>query len=422
MGKNLSKYVSVGVNYESCPANIRGRLAFGSEKILSALASLNQFPGVSESLIISTCNRTEIYCVIEHETQFDQWLCEYKHVDEGEIRPYITRLSGKECVEHLFRVTSGMDSMVLGETQILGQVKQAVRLAENAGVMGAHLRKLFDLSFSVAKDVRSKTQIGASSISIPAAAARISRKIYGSLDGINILLVGSGEMNTFCAEYFASQENSKLFFSNRTRAKAEELANQFCGESFPLTDMPARLHEFDVVISCTSSEFPIIETDVVKIALSLRKNRPMLIVDLAVPRDVEESVARIPDIFLYTLDDLGKIIQSGIDNRKAALDDAEKYIQAGVLSFNMILRKLEVAPVISEFRKYGERLADFEVQAAIDAIQKGADPTQVVRSLARSLTNKFMHGPSRTLNENATLDTVDLARALKKMFGLSIDE
>ena len=418
MDKSEKKLFSVGLNHESCPLDMRGSLAVGPDEIDSALKRILEGGNATEAVILSTCNRTEIFGVSRTSKLLIDWLSSYSSTDQFELRKYIYTFDGIDVARHAFRVASGLDSMVLGETQILGQLKDAVRRADASGTLGAQLRSLFDMSFTVAKKVRTETEIGANSISLAAAAAKIAENIYGSLGNSKILFVGTGEMNKLCAEYFTARNHLGICFTNRTLSKAESFAKEFNGEYIPFSDLNFCLHEFDVVVSCTASVEPIIRKGPVSSAIRRRKRKPILFLDLAVPRDIEPAVGEVPDVFLYTVDDLGQIVSQGAENRQLASSEAEEIVSSGVLDYKLTLEKKRRAPVIRAFRKYGEELAREESARAIDQIRRGEDPEAVCRSMSRAITNKFLHRPSQALNNETEIEGAALLHALIKLYGL----
>ncbi len=331
---------ALGINHTTAPLDLRGRFAFAIEQLNPTLRALqaswtDRNAPQSEAAILSTCNRTEIYGAgnqphIEHTIA---WLAQSGGVAADVLRSHTYTLQGGLAARHAFRVASGLDSMVLGEAQILGQMKDAVRVADEAGALGTTLNQLFQRSFAVAKEVRSSTEIGAHSISMAAAAVRLASQLFEDLAKIRVLFVGAGEMIELAATHFAAKSPKSIAIANRTLERGEKLAGRFGGEVMRLGDLPDRLHEFDAVVSCTASTLPIIGLGAVERAVKRRKHRPMFMVDLAVPRDIEPEVKSLEDVYLYTVDDLAHVVQSGKDNRQAAVAQAEVIIDAGVQSF-----------------------------------------------------------------------------------------
>jgi glutamyl-tRNA reductase len=350
--------------------------------------------------ILSTCNRTEIYCA-GGEAQMQQtmaWLAQSGGVSAEDLKDHTYALLEADAARHAFRVASGLDSMVLGEPQILGQMKDAVRAASEAGALGTTLNQLFQRSFAVAKEVRSSTEIGAHSISMAAAAVRLASQLFEDLSETRVLFVGAGEMIELCATHFAAKNPKAIAIANRTLERGEKLATQFSGEVMRLADLPQRLHEFDVVISCTASTLPLIGLGAVERALKQRKHRPMFMVDLAVPRDIEPEVKSLEDVYLYTVDDLSDVVQTGQANRQAAVAQAEAIIDAGVQSFEHWMDQRSNVPLIQQLNAQSEDWRSAELTRARKAIAKGDDVDAVLESLSRGLTQKMLHGAMAELH------------------------
>ena len=332
---------ALGLNHNTAPLDIRGKFAFAMEQMDATLAELRRcVPGSSEATILSTCNRTEVYCAADEVAaqQTLDWLARSGGVTAQDLMAHTYTLSQGQVARHAFRVASGLDSMVLGEAQILGQMKDAVRAAQQAGALGTTLHQLFQRSFAVAKEVRTSTEIGAHSISMAAACVRLASQVFEDLARTRVLFVGAGEMIELCATHFAARSPKQMVIANRTLDRGEKLASQFGGEVMRLAELPDRLHEFDVVISCTASSLPLIGLGAVERALGRRRHRPMFMVDLAVPRDIEPEVKGLDDVYLYSIDDLSGVVQTGQANRQAAVAQAEAIIDAGVQSFLQIGR------------------------------------------------------------------------------------
>jgi glutamyl-tRNA reductase len=367
----------------------------------STIATLRHtFSPDSEVAILSTCNRTEIYCA-GGEAQMQQtmaWLAQSGGVSAEDLKDHTYALLEADAARHAFRVASGLDSMVLGEPQILGQMKDAVRAASEAGALGTTLNQLFQRSFAVAKEVRSSTEIGAHSISMAAAAVRLASQLFEDLSETRVLFVGAGEMIELCATHFAAKNPKAIAIANRTLERGEKLATQFSGEVMRLADLPQRLHEFDVVISCTASTLPLIGLGAVERALKQRKHRPMFMVDLAVPRDIEPEVKSLEDVYLYTVDDLSDVVQTGQANRQAAVAQAEAIIDAGVQSFEHWMDQRSNVPLIQQLNAQAEDWRSAEVTRARKAIAKGDDVDAVLEALSRGLTQKMMHGAMAELH------------------------
>ncbi|MDB5890448.1 MAG: glutamyl-tRNA reductase [Polaromonas sp.] len=413
---------ALGLNHNTAPLDLRGRFAFSMDQIEPVLkglrASLAPMSRPPEATILSTCNRTEIYCAGDHpDLQHTlQWLAHSGGVSPALLRSHTYTLEGGHAARHAFRVASGLDSMVLGEPQILGQMKDAVRAAEVAGAMGSTLHQLFQRSFAVAKEVRTSTAIGAHSISMAAAAVRLAGQLFEDLGEIKILFVGAGEMIDLAATHFAAKNPASMAIANRSLARGEKLAARFGAEVMRLADLPSRLHEFDAVISCTASTLPIIGLGAVERAVKLRKHRPMFMVDLAVPRDIEPEVKALPDIYLYTVDDLAKVVQTGRDNRQAAVAEAEVIIDAGVQNFMHWLDQRGTVPLIQQLNAQADEWRAIEIQRARKLLAKGEPVDAVLEALSRGLTQKMLHGALAELHAGDDGNRQATAQTISKLF------
>lgn len=386
---------ALGLNHNTAPLDIRGRFAFGPEQIGANLLALrDRFKGQSEATILSTCNRTEIYFASEQAAMEDtlNWLAQSGGVSAQDLKAHTYALSDAQVARHAFRVASGLDSMVLGEPQILGQMKDAVRVAQEAGALGTTLHQLFQRSFAVAKEVRTSTEIGAHSISMAAACVRLAGQLFEDLAQIRVLFVGAGEMIELCATHFAARAPQAMVIANRTLERGEHLASKLGAEVMRLSELPDRLHEFDAVISCTASSLPLIGLGAVERALQRRRHRPLFMVDLAVPRDIEPEVKGLDDVYLYTVDDLSGVVQTGQANRQAAVAQAEAIVDAGVQSFLHWLDQRHVVPVIQSLNQQAEHWRQLELAKAKKILAKGGSPEQALESLALGLSHKMLHG------------------------------
>ena len=390
---------ALGLNHQTAPLAIRERVAFAAEALSRAVGELKDARQVKEAAIISTCNRTELYVSAVEPGIAADWLADYHHVPAGELKPYLYTHPQEEAVRHAFRVASGLESMVLGEPQILGQMKEAVRAAESAGSLGTTLHKLFQKSFAVAKEVRSTTQVGANSVSMAAAAVKLAERIFPSISEQNVLFIGAGEMIDLCATHFAAQGPARLTVANRTLERATALAHRLNGQAIELRSLPEHLHEYDIVISCTASSLPILGKGLAERALKARRHRPMFMVDLAVPRDIESEVGELDDVFLYTVDDLAGIVSANLDARRSAVVQAEAIIETQVGQFMHWMESRESVPVIRALREQAEQAREAEVDRALRSLARGDDPKQVLEALSQGLTNKLMHAPTQALNE-----------------------
>ena len=422
---------ALGINHNTAPLDLRGRFAFALDQIAPTLHGLRQslgsntrHPGV-ETAIISTCNRTEIYCAGEQPAVDHTlgWLAQSGGVSPALLASHSYTLEDSLVARHAFRVASGLDSMVLGEAQILGQMKDAVRAAETAGALGTTLNQLFQRSFAVAKEVRSSTEIGAHSISMAAAAVRLAGQLFEDLTDIKVLFVGAGEMIELCTTHFAAKNPKQIAIANRTLERGEKLATRFGGEVMRLADLPERLHEFDAVISCTASSLPIIGLGAVERALKKRRHRPMFMVDLAVPRDIEPEVKALGDVYLYTVDDLASVVQTAQANRQAAVAQAEAIIDAGVQSFMhwMELRSPAgaaggVVPLIQQLNAQTDEWRALEIARANKLLAKGEDVDAVLEALSRGLTQKMLHGTLAELRAGDADTRAQTAQTVSRLF------
>ncbi len=406
----------LGINHHSAPLEVREKLAFPAEHQAEALARLAGQPGVREAVLVSTCNRTEVYCQAEEAATVRAWLVGEAAKAGLELDAFLYAHSDDSAVRHAFRVASGLDSMVLGEPQILGQVKQSVRTAENAGTLGTTLHKLFQQTFAVAKLVRTETALGAQSISMASAALKLAQNLFGDLARTRLLLVGVGEMVELAATYFAAQQPQSIVVANRTLARGEAFAERFGARAISLAELPERLPEFDIVVTGTASTLPILGKGLFERALKARRYRPMFVVDFAVPRDVEPDVAALEDVFLYTIDDLGGIVQEGAESRRAAVGEAEAIVQRQVEAFRAWLGARAAVPVIVHLRTRAEEYRQAELAKAKARLARGEDPAAVLESLAHGITNKFLHHPTQALTRATGAEREELARAVDALF------
>lgn len=422
--------LAVGLNHTTAPVSLREKVAFPADQLGQAVAAAcawfgksGEMPQAREAAILSTCNRTEIYAASARDADVNaiidataHFVAEYHKLPYAELRPYLYALPQHSAVRHAFRVASGLDSMVLGEPQILGQMKDAVRQAEAAGGLGTYLHQMFQRTFAVAKEVRSTTDIGAHSVSMAAAAVRLSQRIFDSLSEQHVLFIGAGEMIELCATHFAAQNPKSLTIANRTLERGEQLAHRFNGRALRLADLPEQLSHFDVVVSCTASTLPIIGLGMVERAIKARRRKPMFMVDLAVPRDIESEVERLDDVFLYTVDDLGAAVQTGMENRQAAVAQAEAIIETRVQSFMHWVDGRAVVPLIQDLHESGELMRQTELERARKLLARGEDIEVVLEALSRGLTAKFLHGPQQALHSADADERARLAQLLPQLF------
>jgi glutamyl-tRNA reductase len=415
---------ALGLNHTTAPLDLRGRLAFSPEQMAPALHGLRERlqRSVPEAALVSTCNRTELYVAAPADKASElvrptlDWLAEQGGITGGQLLSHSYVMEDRLAARHAFRVAAGLDSMVLGEPQILGQMKQAVRVADEAGTLGTTLHQLFQRSFAVAKEVRTSTEIGAHSISMAAAAVRLAAQLFEDLKQIKVLFVGAGEMIELVATHFEAREPKSIALANRTLERGERLASRFGGEAIRLSDMPSRLHEFDAVISCTASTLPIIGLGAVERALKARRRRPMFMVDLAVPRDIEPEVAQLDDVYLYTVDDLSQLVQTAGEKRQAAVQQAEAIIDAGVQSFSHWLDQRAAVPLIQALNRQADDWRGIELARARKLLARGDDVDAVLEALSRGITHKMLHGTMAELHAADGEQRDELAATVSRLF------
>lgn len=411
-----------GINHQTAPLAVREQVAFNADGMENALRDLVENGAAREAAILSTCNRMELYCNATHPGRAVDWLAQYHRIPRREIEPYLYTLPREQAVKHSFRVASGLDSMVLGEPQILGQMKQAVRQAEQAGTLGFLLHKLFQRTFSVAKDVRTQTEIGANLVSMAAAAVRLAERIFPSISDQRVLLIGAGEMIELNAVHFAARSPRHITVANRTLDRAQTLARRINGTAITLTDLPEQLALHDIIITCTASQLPILGKGMVESALKSRKHRPLFIVDLAVPRDVEVEVADLGDVFLYSVDDIAEVVKDGLDARQGAVKEAEVIIDSGVSDFIHWMESREAVPTIRALRDHAERDRRHELEKALRLLARGESPEKVLEAMSSSLTNKFLHAPTHALNQVHSGDREAFLEVIHRLYHLNSDD
>jgi glutamyl-tRNA reductase len=412
-----------GINHKTAPVSIREQAAFAPERLPAALEDITARAGIDEAAILSTCNRTEIYCRVDQDDsqRAVRWFCDYHRLPANDIRPHLYVHPDQEAVKHAFRVAAGLDSLVLGEPQILGQMKSAFTTAHKVGATGKILNRLFQQTFSVAKQVRTDTAIGASAVSVAYAAVTLARKIFQDIAAKHVLLIGAGETVELVARHLREQGVSHIVVANRTVERAELLAGEIQGEAISLAEMPERLHEADIVISSTASQLPILGKGAVESALKQRKHRPMFMVDLAVPRDIEPEVGTLADVYLYTVDDLHEVIQENMQSRIEAAREAEKIIDIQVVDFMHWVRSLDSVPAIRQLRETTAAACEAELKRAQRRLARGEDPQKVMALLARAIANKFTHAPSDALKKASHDGDAQLLEAARRLFDLGDD-
>lgn len=415
---------ALGLNHQTAPVDLRGRFAFAPDGIADSLRALRERleRAPAEAALLSTCNRTELYIAADASRVLElvdptlHWLAGHGKVSTDQLRAHSYVLERRDAARHAFRVASGLDSMVLGEPQILGQLKQAVRDADMAGTLGSTLHQLFQRSFSVAKDVRSSTEIGAHSISMAAASVRLAAQLFEDLRSVHVLFVGAGEMIELVATHFAARTPKSMAVANRTLERGEKLANRFGATALRLADLPGRLSEFDIIVSCTASTLPLIGLGAVRSALKVRRHRPIFMVDLAVPRDIEPEVATLSDVYLYTVDDLSAHVQSAGERRQAAVAQAEAIIDAGVQSFAHWLDQRATVPLIQALNRQTDDWRSAELGRARKLLARGEPVEKVLEALSRGLTQKMMHGTLVELHASDGDQRAQLAQTVSRLF------
>jgi glutamyl-tRNA reductase len=417
---NTMTFIAVGINYNTAPVAIRERLAFPTDILATALQQLSQVQNIQEAAILSTCNRTEFYCNASSADRniLIAWIASHKNLDPASLAPYLYSHTDRSVCRHMFRVASGLDSMILGEPQILGQMKTAYQAAYDAGTLGKQLGRLFQHTFTTAKKVRTDTAIGTSSVSVAFAAVQLAQQIFDKLSEQTALLIGAGETIELTARHLAQHGIKRIIIANRTYDKAHTLAVQFNGYAIELAELPAHLAEADIIISSTASQLPILGKGSVESALKKRKHKPMFMVDLAVPRDIEGEVGTLDDVYLYTIDDLQHIIDQNKDSRRLAAEQAEDIIDTQVNDFLAWLNAQSAQATIQDYRFQAEQQRDDALQKALSLLKNGIPPEVVLNRLAHSLTNKLIHTPSTQIRQAAENERYDLVAAARDIFKL----
>ncbi|GKV75354.1 glutamyl-tRNA reductase [Pectobacterium sp. CHL-2024] len=414
--------LALGINHKTAPVSLRERVVFSPDKLGVALDSLLQQPLVQGGVVLSTCNRTELYLSVdEQENQREQlirWLCEYHQLRPEEVNGSLYWHQDNAAVSHLMRVASGLDSLVLGEPQILGQVKKAFAESQRGHSLSSELERLFQKSFTVAKRVRTETDIGASAVSVAFAACTLARQIFESLSDVTVLLVGAGETIELVARYLREHKVQKMVIANRTRERAQALAAEVGAEVITLAELDEQLVQADIVISSTASTLPIIGKGMMERTLKARRNQPMLMVDIAVPRDIEPEVGKLPNVYLYSVDDLHAIIQHNLAQRKAAAVQAESIVQQESSDFMAWLRAQSAVETIRDYRAQADELRAEMTAKALVAIQQGNDVEAVIQELTHRLTNRLIHAPTKSLQQAARDGDQNRLQILRDSLGL----
>jgi glutamyl-tRNA reductase len=414
--------LALGINHKTAPVALRERVAFTPDTLELALNSLLSQPMVQSGVVLSTCNRTELYLSVEQQADLQeklvQWLCAYHDLRAEDVRNSLYWHHDNAAVSHLMRVASGLDSLVLGEPQILGQVKKAFADSSRDHALSSELERMFQKTFSVAKRVRTETEIGASAVSVAFAACSLARQIFESLSTVNVLLVGAGETIELVARHLREHSVKKLMIANRTRERAQLLADEVGAEVIGLGDIETRLADADIIISSTASPLPIIGKGMVERALKARRNQPMLLVDIAVPRDVEPEVGKLANAYLYSVDDLQAIIEQNMAQRKAAAVQAESIVVQESGEFMAWLRAQSAVETIREYRSQADQVRAELQERALAALQQGADAEKVLQELAHKLTNRLIHAPTKSLQQAARDGDSERLQILRDSLGL----
>ena len=414
-------YLTVlGINHRSAPVEVRGQVAFPPERVEQALTELRQLGGTREAAILSTCNRTELYCAREDSdiTPLADWLGSFHELSPDSLRPHLYNYQDELAVRHVFRVAAGLDSMILGEPQILGQMKDCYQQAIRSQSIDTLVNRLFQHTFSVAKQIRTDTAIGASPVSVAFAAVSLARQIFGDLSHQTALLIGAGETIELTTRHLHEREAGKLIIANRTVARAHDLAAQFGGYGIGLDEIATHLAEADIVIASTGSSTVLLDQTTVRDALRKRKHRPVLMVDIAVPPDIDPTVAELDDVYLYTVDDLKQVIEDNMRSRQEAADQAEEIIEVQAERFMAWTRSLDAIPTLRAYRDHAESLGEIELERAYRALNSGAPANEVVEQLARGLVRKLTHDPCVNMRSAVADGDTGLLEAIRTLFQL----
>ncbi|MEJ2345832.1 MAG: glutamyl-tRNA reductase [Gammaproteobacteria bacterium] len=416
--------LALGINHKTAPVEIREKVVFAPNRLRGALGEMAALPEISEAAILSTCNRTEVYCSVEAEDANPvlQWLGQYHHLTADDLKTYVYTHPEQDAVRHILRVASGLDSMILGEPQILGQIKEAYHAAADAGTIGTLLSRLFQHTFLVAKQVRTDTAIGASPVSVAFAAVSLARQIFGELAEETALLIGAGETIELAARHLHDNHVGRMIVANRTVERAHTLAAEFDGYAIALDDIPVHLEEADIVVSSTASPEPLLTRTMVKQALKKRKHRPMFMVDVAVPRDIAPEVGELDDIYLYTVDDLHDVIEENLQSRQEAAQQAEEIIDIQVAHFMGWIKSLDAVHTIRAVRSRADRIRGEVLARAQHMLEVGKPADEVVQYLAHTLTNKLLHSPSANLKMAGYQGRRELIKAARELFEIKPDE
>ncbi|MES3006914.1 MAG: glutamyl-tRNA reductase [Pseudomonadota bacterium] len=430
--------VLLGINHNTANVDFREQVAFPPEKVGEAIRRASALDGVEELVIVSTCNRTELYVQIDlgeasavdpdipideallrdQEQRLIAWLSEFHGLKEEEVRRSSYFRWRDDVIRHLMRVSCGLDSMVLGEPQILGQIKSAYAVSKDMGVIGGNLGRAFQEAFSIAKQVRTDTAIGENPVSVAYAAVTLAEQIFSDLPSLNALLIGAGRTIELVARHLTDKGVRNIVVANRTLQNAVELGAKFGAEGVLLSDIPEQLVKADIVVSSTNSQLPLLGKGAVESAIKRRRHKPMLLVDLAVPRDIEPQVGEIADAYLYSIDDIRDVIEDSVKSRTEAAEQANSIIERGVQEYIRQLRSLNAVNTLRAFRDKAELIRDREVEKALRALEKGDSAAQVLEALARGLTNKLIHSPSVQMKKASADGRDELVQLTRELYEL----
>jgi glutamyl-tRNA reductase len=417
--------LAYGLNYRTASIELRERVAFPQESVADAVSQVvADVRGVREAAILSTCNRTELYCAVEPqaESEITAWLSDHRSIPTRELEAVTYQYWDQDAAKHQIRVASGLDSQVLGEPQILGQIKDAYETARRNGALGPELNLLSQVILRTAKEVRTQTEIGKNPISVAFAAVQLAQQIFTDLATKSALLLGAGETIDLVAEHLRGQGITRLAIANRTLANAEVLATKYNAEAMQLTDIPNRLADFDIVIASTGATLPVVGKGAVEAAIKQRRHKPIFMVDIAVPRDIEAEVGHLPDVYLYSIDDLTQIIEENLQQRRIAAADAETYVLSGAQQYQRERRVQLGQSVLTQFRNQAASLQRAELDRALKDMAKGVEPEEVLQRLSHNLTNKLIHAPTMAIRNASAEGQADLLEYCRTIFALSADE
>ena len=407
----------LSVNHQLAPVEVREKVAFAPAQLAQALSQLKQTANIEACAILSTCNRSEVYAIIDNDNGreiLSDFLSQTHNIPRNELDPYLSYFSSNDAITHICQVATGLDSLVLGEPQILGQLKDAYHAAKEAKTLNKLLEKLFQHAFSTAKKVRTDTEIGSSPVSVAYCAVKLSEKIFSKLSEQTVMLIGAGEMIELCAQHLSQKGVKNIIVANRTIENAEKIASIYQARSISLKQFSNVVHEADIIISSTAASVPIIGKGLIETALKLRKHKPMFMLDIAIPRDIEPEVAQLDDVFLYTIDDLQQVVNDNIDNRQREKTLAEEIIIDQNTRFNQWLSTLPNEQVIQSYRQNAYQIKDETLEVALKKLKNNNDPEAILRQLADQLTNKLLHTPFANIKQAESIQLKQCENCIPK--------